>query len=77
MEVDAPLIATSARKHGIHDDDMIHAFNHPILVEDLDDGFTMFIGPNQSGNLLEVGVVDSGEGPIVVHAMAARTKYLR
>jgi hypothetical protein len=29
--VDAPLIAANARKHGIHDDDMIHAFNHPIL----------------------------------------------
>ena len=77
MDLDAPLIATSARKHGIHDDDMIHAFNYPILVEDLDDGFTMFIGPNQAGNLLEVGVVDSGEGPIIVHAMTARTKYLR
>jgi hypothetical protein len=23
--VDAPLVATSARKHGIRDDDMIHA----------------------------------------------------
>lgn len=32
---------------------MIHAFNHPILVDDLDDGFTMFIGPDQAGNLLE------------------------
>ena len=77
MVVDAPLIATSARKHGISDDDMTHAFNHPILVDDLDDGFTMFIGPDQAGNLLEVGAVDSGDGPIVVHAMAARAKYLR
>lgn len=75
--MDAPLIATSARKHSISDDDMIHAFNHPILVDDLDDGFTMFIGPGQAGNLLEVGVVDSGDGPIIVHAMAARAKYLR
>jgi len=23
--VETPLIATSARKHGVHDDDMIHA----------------------------------------------------
>ena len=75
--MDAPLIATSARKHGIGDDDMIHAFNHPIQVDDLDDGFTMFIGPDHAGNLLEVGVVDSDDGPIVVHAMAARAKYLR
>ena len=45
MSVAAPLIATSARKHGIHDDDMLHAFNHPMFVEDLDEGFVMFVGP--------------------------------
>jgi hypothetical protein len=75
--VDAPLIATSARKHGIHDDDMIHAFNHPILVDDLDDGLTMFVGADTAGNLLEVGAIDSSDGPIVIHAMPARPKYMR
>ena len=75
--VDAPLIATSARTHGIHDDDMIHAFNHPILVDDLDDGLTMFGGADAAGSLLEVGVIDSSDGPIVIHAMPARPKYLR
>jgi hypothetical protein len=75
--VDAPLIALSARKHGVPDDDMIHAFNHPILVEDLDDGFTIFVGPDEAANLLEVGVIDSDDGPIIVHAMPARPKYLR
>jgi hypothetical protein len=72
-----PLIASSARKHGITDPDMTHAINHPILVENLDESFTMFIGPDQAGNLLEVGVIDSPDGPIIVHAMAARPKYLR
>jgi hypothetical protein len=75
--VDAPLVATSARKHGIRDDDMIHAFNHPILVDDLDDGLTMFVGADTAGNLLEVGIIDSSDGPIVVHAMPARPKYVR
>ena len=75
MEV--PLVATSARKHGVPDDDMIHAFDNPILVEDLDDGFTMFVGPDRAGILLEVGVIDSTDGPIIIHAMAARPKYLR
>ncbi len=59
MGVDAPLIAPSARKHGIPDDHMIHAFNHPIFVDDLDDGFTMFVGADHAGNLLEIGVVDT------------------
>jgi len=57
--VGAPLIAHSARKHDIHDDDMLHAFNHPILVEDLDDGLVMFVGADTAGNLLGIGVIDS------------------
>ena len=73
----APLIAPSARKHGIRDDDMIHAFNHPILVDDLDDGLTMFVGADTAGNLLEVGTIDSSDGAIIVHAMPARPKYVR
>jgi hypothetical protein len=75
--VDAPLIAISARKHGVRDDDMIHAFNHPILVDDLEEGLTMFVGADLAGNLLEVGIIDSSDGPIIIHAMPARPKYLR
>ena len=56
---------------------MLHAIANPILAEDLDDGFTMLVGPDRAANLLEVGVVDSPDGPIIIHAMAARPKYLR
>ena len=72
-----PLIAESARKHGFQDHDILHAFDNPILAEDLDDGFTMLVGPDHSGNLLEVGVVDSVDGPVIIHAMTARKRYLR
>ncbi len=75
--METPLIATSARKHGVHDDDMIHAFNHPMFVDDHDDDFVMFVGADTSGNLLEIGVIESVDGPIIIHAMAARPKYLR
>jgi hypothetical protein len=75
--VDVPLIATSARKHGIADGDMTHAFNNPILVDERGDGLTMFVGGDRSGNLLEVGVIDSQDGPIIIHAMPARPHYLR
>ena len=75
--MDAPLIATSAHRHGIRDDDILHAFNHPILVEELDDGVTMFVGADQAANLLEVGVIDSIDGPIIIHAMPARARYTR
>ena len=77
MRRDEPLIAASARKHGIADADMIHVFNNPVLVDQIDDGFTMFIGGDRAGNTLEVGVIDSSDGPIIVHAMTARPHYLR
>ena len=73
----APVIAGSARKHGVTDDNMLHAFDHPVRSEDLDDGFVMLIGPDRSGNLLEIGVVTGDDGPVIVHAMPARPKYLR
>lgn len=54
---------------------IIHAFNHPVRVEDLDEGLVMLVGPDHAGNLFEIGVVTSGEGPVIVHAMPARPKY--
>ena len=72
-----PRIEDSARKHGVSDETILHAFNNPILVEDLDERMTMFIGPDHAGNSYEIGVVGTVEGPIVVHAMKARRNYLR
>lgn len=59
------------------DTDIIHCFENPILVEDLDDDLVMLVGPDRTGRLLEVGVVVGNDGPVIVHAMEARTKYLR
>ncbi len=72
-----PVIAASARKHGLGDDTILHAFNNPVRAEDLDDGLVMLVGPDHTGNLIEVGVVSSEEGPVIVHAMPARPKYQR
>ena len=52
------VIARSARKHGISDEDMLHALRNPVRAEYVDEGFTMFTGPAQDGTLLEIGVVD-------------------
>lgn len=60
-----PRIVDSARKHGVSDETILHAFNSPILVEDLDERMTMFIGPDRAGNLYEIGVVGTDEGPTV------------
>ena len=72
----APCIAPSAHRHGVDDETILHAFNNPIRAEDLDDELTMLIGPDQAGNMYEIGVVSSAEGPVVGHAMPARQKYL-
>ena len=37
----------------------------------------MLVGADPAANLLEIGVVDTSNGPIIVHAMPARPKYLR
>lgn len=71
------LVAASARKHGINDDQIRHALTHPVRAEHLDDGFTMIVGADPAGNLIELGVVDGSDGPVIVHAMPARPQYLR
>jgi hypothetical protein len=71
-------IEASARKHGVHDDDMIHALRHHWRAFETDDAsVTMFIGPSRAGHPLEVGVVTDQDGTAVIHAMAARAKFLR
>jgi len=75
MRVD-PVIVASARKHGIPDNDMLHAYRNPIRVFELDD-LVMLIGGDESGRMLEIGVVAAEGVEFIVHAMPARDKFLR
>ncbi|HVA43165.1 MAG TPA: hypothetical protein VNF50_06765 [Acidimicrobiales bacterium] len=75
--MEEPLIAPSAQRHGVDRGTILHAFNNPIRSADLDEGMTMFVGPDHAGNLYEIGVVDGEDGPVIVHAMPARPNYLR
>lgn len=77
MSRDEPRIAPSAHKHGVSDEVILHAFNNPIRAVEIDEDLTVLIGPDHAGNLYEIGVVASDEGPVVVHAMRARPQYLR
>jgi hypothetical protein len=72
-----PIIADSAHNHEVDDDDILHAYNNPILVEEIDEGLLVFVGSDRAGRLLEIGVVGASDGPVIVHAMEARPKYLR
>lgn len=71
-----PVVLASARKHGISDKDMLHAYRNPIRVFERDE-LVMVLGADESGRLIEIGVV-KGEGvDFIVHAMEARPRFLR
>jgi hypothetical protein len=68
----------AAIKHGVVDEDIIHAIDNHHRIWAQDDGVTMFIGPSRRGLVLEVGVISwFGGVEAVAHAMPAREKYLR
>ncbi len=73
-------IRPSARRHGVADDDMLHAIEHALAVEDLaeDPDRWLVVGPDRAGNLLEVIVLVTREGDeLIIHAMPLRPVYRR
>jgi hypothetical protein len=71
-----PEILPSARKHGISDEDMMHAFRNRIRERQLEEKF-LVVGPDNSGNLLELIYKVTEETIVIFHAMKVRPKYLR
>jgi hypothetical protein len=76
--VEDPYIAESARRHGVSDDDIGHAYRSAFYEDRNDESLYMRIGPNQVGDLLEVGyVVGREDGAVViVHAMDLKSGRL-
>lgn len=70
---DAP-IWPSAHKHGVQDADIRHALDTFIATAEdpRDDAVTLFLGFDRAGNRIEVGVLDTDDGPAIIHAMRAR-----
>jgi len=71
-----PVVLDSARRHGIANNDMLHAYRNPIRIFEFDD-LTMLVGADQAGRMLEVGVATGDGVEFIVHAMTARSKFLR
>jgi hypothetical protein len=64
----------------VADDDMLHAVEHSLAVEDLGEepDRWLVIGPDPAGNLLEVVVLVTDEGDqLIIHAMSLRPLYRR
>lgn len=72
-------ILPSARKHGVSDDDIRHAIENAVawIARPDQPDFTMLIGPDRRVALIEVGILEAGDQDFVIHAMTARTKYLK
>ncbi len=54
---DEPIILESALRHGVSEDDMLHALRFAAHHVRQADDMVMFIGPDRAGGLIEVGVV--------------------
>lgn len=77
MDAEPPIVLHSAARHGVAEQDALHAWAFAIDAYHVSDAMVMYIGPDRAGNLLELGVVDWHEEPAIVHAMRARPKFLR
>jgi uncharacterized DUF497 family protein len=68
----------SARKHGITDDDITHAWNNAVrLVEYEYDGEErlLVIGGDQQDRMLELVAVPAGDPTRIIHAGQLRPKF--
>ncbi|MGI8662352.1 MAG: hypothetical protein ACR2LQ_03965 [Acidimicrobiales bacterium] len=71
-------IHSSARRHGIADEDILHAAEHSMVVDDIgeDPDRWLVIGPDRAANVLEVIVLVTPEGDeLIIHAMPLRAVY--
>jgi hypothetical protein len=68
----------SAFPHDVQADDMQHVLNALVIEEVADDPIRyLMLGPDRSGNLLELVVMDRPQGPAVIHATPMTEQYRR
>jgi hypothetical protein len=80
LRYDCVEIHRSAHEHGIEDEAIRHAVDHPIVVADLepeaDPPRVLAIGPDSAGNLLEIIWLELAEARrLVIHAMPLRPTF--
>lgn len=71
-------IHSSARKHGVDDEDVEHAIENAMSVDGQEDDTRLYLGPARNAELLEVVTLVREDGTeLVIHAMKMRPKYQR
>lgn len=76
---EAPIWA-SAYGHGFGDDEIRHALrNFVAFAPDPENpDVTLFLGPkDETAVLIEVGVLDTEEGPVIIHAMEPKPSRIQ
>jgi uncharacterized DUF497 family protein len=71
-------IADSARKHGVSDASIVHAWENAIKLAEYEyegEERLFVIGPDESGNLLELVAVPVVEPTRIIHADRLRPKF--
>jgi len=56
-------IHSSARKHGVADEDIEHAIDNVMSIDDQDDDTRLYLGPARNADLLEVVTIIATMGP--------------
>jgi uncharacterized DUF497 family protein len=70
--------AASARKHGVSEEDALHAVENAMVAsEQYYDGENrmLIVGPDRSGRMLEVVIVPWRHPELIIHADLMRTKF--
>lgn len=71
-------IHPSARRHGVVDEDIEHAVEHAMAIDDQADDTRLYLGPARNAELLEVVTIVRDDGSaLAIHAMGMREKYRR
>lgn len=71
-------VADSARKHGISDESIVHAWENAIKLAEFEyegEERLLVIGPDTAGNLLELVAVPADEPTRIIHADRLRPKF--
>jgi hypothetical protein len=69
-------IYPSAKKHGLADEDILHATRNAMAIDTQADDTVLYLGAAHDGELLEVSTLRRDDGTeLVIHAMRMRSTY--
>lgn len=71
-------VSESARKHGVDEDDIVHAWENAIRYVEYDyygDERLLVIGADRHGRMLELVAVPADEPTRIIHADRLRPKF--